>query len=149
MHRKKHPKRVSVHAEIAAQEKAAKKAEFLQWYEQGGALYFACHKIGLSADTINRWRKEDAEFDGAIIETYERSTDNLKVTAYIRAMKSSDNLLMFLTKQRDPSYRDHFTMDGRHLHAGAISNPSKVPPSVQAAVDALSLDLVKKMAEKL
>lgn len=112
-------------------------------------MYWAASKIGLSKDTVDRWRKEDPAFDDAVIETYERTTDVLKVTGYTRALKGSDVLLMFLTKQRDPTYRDHFTMEGRHLHGGAIASTNKVPPSVQAAVDAMALDLVKKMAEKL
>jgi len=112
-------------------------------------MYWSAHKIGLSYDTIARWRKEDPEFDNAVIDAYERTTDNLKMTGYIRAMKGSDNLLMFLTKQRDPSYREHFGIESRNFHTGSIANPSKVPVSVQAAVDAIALDLVKKMAEKL
>ena len=63
--------------------------------------------------------------------------------------KGSDNLGMFFLKQRDPSFRDTYGIDARHLHAGAIGMPAKVPAAVQAAVDAISIDLVKKMAEKL
>ena len=116
-------------------------------------MYWSAAKIGRSADTIARWRKEDPAFDEAVLTAYERSGDNLKLTAYLRAMKGtskgSDTLMMFLIKQRDPSFRENYEINARHLHAGAIGTPSKVPPVVQAAVDALSLDLVKKMAEKL
>ena len=140
----------AVHAEVL---KKAKKEEFLRFYRQGGALYFAAERAGTSPDTIERWRKDDAQFDMDVVNAYQWSTDQLKTTAFLRAMKGtsrgSDSLMMFLIKQRDPSFRESFGIDARHMHAGAISNPSKVPTSVQAAVDALSLDLVKKMAEKL
>lgn len=134
-------------AEAAEREKAKQKENFLHWYRQGGAIYWSAAKIGLSVDTIDRWRTADAVFDKAVLDAYADSTDTLKMTAYMRALKGSDNLLMFLTKQRDPSFRDHY--EARLFHGGSIANPSRVPASVQAAVEALSLDLVKKMAEKL
>lgn len=130
-------------------ERANLKKRFLKWYEKGGALYWAAAKINRTAETIGMWRKDDADFDAAVLNAFEKSTDKLKVTAYERAIAGSDNLLMFLTKQRDPSYRDRFGIDGTHLHAGVIANPTRVPPAVQAAVDAMSVEAVKKIIEKL
>lgn len=129
--------------------KAKTKEKFLRWYEKGGAIYWAATKAGVSHDTIDRWRKEDPDFDNAVIDAYAKSTDTLKITAFTRAINGSDNLTMFLIKQRDPSFREHFGVQASHLHAGAIATTNKVPVSVQAAVDALSLEIVKKMAEKL
>lgn len=87
------------------------------------------------------------------MKAFQRSTDNLKMSAYLEAMKGtsrgSASLKMFLIKQRDPSYRESFGIEGRHFHAGAIATGGKVPPAVQAAIDAVALDLVIKMAEKL
>ncbi len=37
----------------------------------------------------------------------------------------------------------------KHLHAGVVGNPPKVSPKVQQAADALSVEQLKKMAEKL
>ena len=140
-------------AEKTAIEKAQLKAEYLRWYEQGGAMYWAAAKINRSVDAIADWRREDPAFDQAVMTAYQRSTDALKMTAFMRAMKGqskgSDNLMMFLIKQRDPSYRDSFGIDARHLHTGSVGQPAKVPPAVQAACDAVALDLVKKMAEQL
>jgi hypothetical protein len=137
----------------AAAKKAAIKEQFLVFYRQCGTIYWSAERAGVSKDTIEDWRKDDAAFDLAVANAYDWSTDQLKTTAYARAMKGqskgSDTLMMFLIKQRDPSYRESYGIDARHLHAGSIANPAKVPASVQAAVDALSLDLVKKMAEKL
>lgn len=137
----------------AAVKKAQLKAEFLNWYEKGGAMYWAAAKIGVSKDTVDRWRTSDAEFDEAVLTAYQRSTDTLKQTAYLRAInglsKGSDTLMMFLIKQRDPSYRESFGLDARHLHAGAIANPTRVPAPVQAAVDAMSIEAVKKLLENM
>lgn len=129
------------------------KKRFLRHYERGGAIYMAAARIGRSADTIENWRKEDPDFDLAVISAFEKSSDLLKQTAYERALKGqskgSDNLMMFLIKQRDPSYRESYGVSATHLHAGSIASPSKVPASVQAAVDALSVEMLQKMAEKL
>ncbi len=147
-----HPDNKSGAKEEATQKRATMD-KFLEAYEQGGAMHWAAAQANISVATIERWRAEDADFDLAVLSAYDRSTDKLKLTAYLRAMKGdskgSDSLMMFLIKQRDPSFRESFGIQGTHLHAGAISNPTKVPASVQAAVDAVALDLVIKMAEKL
>lgn len=154
MRQRKHtPPRPLSRVENVEAIKKSLKEQFLTWYEQGGALYWAAAKIDRSVETISRWRKEDPAFDEAVLTAYERSTDNLILTAYLRAMKGTsrgaDTLMMFLIKERKPSFRENFELNARHLHSGAVGSPTKVPPVVQAAVDAVAISLVTKMAEKL
>lgn len=131
---------------------ALKKAEFLAEYEKYGTITHAARAIGYERRHILRWREEDPVFDVAVQDAFEVNTEHLEQTLFQRALKGtskgSDSLGMFLMKKRKPEYRERFGLDASHLHAGSISNPSKVPPTVQAAVDAMSIEAVKKIIEK-
>ncbi len=129
------------------------KAAFIEHFKKGGALYWAASKIGRSADTIENWRKEDPDFDTDVVAADKQVTDTLVLTAFQRAIqgssKNADALLMFLIKGREPKYRDHFNLDARHLHAGAIGTSAKVPTEVRELLKGWGKELLKTMAEKL
>ncbi|HEY5234799.1 MAG TPA: hypothetical protein VIJ14_01365, partial [Rhabdochlamydiaceae bacterium] len=73
MPRKKFKTRPRIsNAETAKALKEQKKKEFIEQYEIGGAMHWAAAQIGLSADTIARWRKEDVKFDLDILDAYDR-----------------------------------------------------------------------------
>lgn len=86
---------------------------------------------------VYRWRQNDSEFHDAFEEARTCGAEILKDEAHRRAhegveqavwyqgevagyvQKYSDTLLMFLIKQADPSYREHFQVD----HGNANSRP--------------------------
>lgn len=86
---------------------------------------------------VYRWRQKDAEFHDAFEEARTCGSEILKDEAWRRAhdgvqqavwyqgegvgfvQKYSDTLLMFLIKQADPSFREHFLID----HGNANSRP--------------------------
>ncbi len=143
----------SAKAKELATHTARKKAEFLKEYEKYGTITHAARAIGYERTSILRWREADPEFDSACEAAFEVNTEHLEKTIFQRALKGvsrgSDSLAMFMLKKRKPQYRETFGIEGRHVHGGAIGTPSKVHPAVQTAVDAMALDLVIKMAEKL
>ena len=50
---------------LAQQNRAAKKAAFLQGLREDGTLGATCKRTGLSESTIYRWRRDDPEFNQA------------------------------------------------------------------------------------
>lgn len=59
-----------------AEERKMKKQEYLEAYEQSqGLQYLSAHKIGVTVDTINAWRKKDKKFDKEINDIDERVGD--------------------------------------------------------------------------
>ena len=115
------------------------KKTFLEEYGKVGNIWYCAQKVGVDRRTILRWRKADKEFAKAVSAKHDDSTDFLKLTAYQRAIsgtsKASDSLLMFLIKQRDPSFRER-----GHLKEGTASGAE------QLAAIAKSLDGFVSMA---
>ena len=86
---------------------------------------------------VYRWRKEDQEFHDAfeeartcgievlIDEAHRRAYEGIEKPIYYlgdeiaRLKQDSDTLLMFLIKQSDPTYREHFQID----HGNVGSRP--------------------------
>lgn len=61
---------------LTAEERKLKKKEFLEAYEKSqGLQYLSAHKIGVSPQTIDNWRKKDKKFDQAIKDIDERVGD--------------------------------------------------------------------------
>lgn len=63
--------------------------------------------------------ERDADFAEAMRRASERATETLIAKAWERAVDHSDTLLMFLIKQRDPSFRE----TTRHEHSGRDGAP--------------------------
>lgn len=63
---------------LAQQNRAAKKAAFLQGLREDGTLGATCKRTGLSLSTVYRWRKEDPEFNTSCEEwLHEELVDTL------------------------------------------------------------------------
>ena len=93
---------------------------------EGGRVKQACAKAGLNVFTFYKWQRKDEKFKAAVDEAKRRTLDLLQAEAYRRAVEGndkpiiykgeitgyykeySDNLIMFLMKQLDPSYRENF-----------------------------------------
>ena len=92
----------------------------------GGSIRKAAERAGISTSSHYRWLEKGDDYKDAFQVAYERSTKVLESEAIRRAtgyekplvykgevtgyvQEHSDLLLMFLLKQRDPSYRDNHT----------------------------------------
>ena len=115
------------------------KKTFLEEYGKVGNIWYCAQKVGVDRRTILRWRKADKDFAKAVSAKHDDSTDFLKLTAYQRAIagtsKAADSLLMFLIKQRDPTFRER-----GHLKDGGGT------PAEQLAAIAKTLDGFVSMA---
>ena len=105
-----------------------KKRMFLQAFiANGGNISDAAECAGMSTSTHYQWLDKDSVYRQAFEQAVDESTDTLIGEAVRRATvgdeqpvyhkgeligyrnTKSDNLLMFLLKQRDPSFRDNYT----------------------------------------
>lgn len=92
----------------------------------GGSIRKAAERAGISTSSHYTWLEKQDNYRAAFELAYQKSTEVLegeairrafgfekpivyrgKVTGYVQ--EYSDNLLMFLLKKRDPSYRDNYT----------------------------------------
>ena len=84
-----------------------KKRVFLEIYRDAGTMREAAERADIYVGTAYDWIRQDAEFRDALEIARQEAGEALIREARRRAMKSSDNLLMFLIKKWDPSYRDN------------------------------------------
>lgn len=102
---------------------------FLEAYELLGNSGRSCKCANVSTTTYNKYVKKHPAFEAEVNAAYERATQRMIDEARRRAVEGvaepvyqggvlvgtkqrySDNLLMFLTKQRDPSFRDRVTLE--------------------------------------
>lgn len=116
--RKKSGGRLPVVAEKAVRENQM--ATFLREYGKSGKMQHSAGVAGISCRTVQKWRKDHPEFDEQYEDAHQRYIDMLKTAAIHRATVGvtnpgkfgdittySDNLLMFLLKQADPSFKDN------------------------------------------
>lgn len=67
----------------------------------------AARSAGVGRTSLFDWRRDDPEFDAQVLAAVEEGTDSLITVARNRAKEKSDLLMIFLLKQRDPSFRDN------------------------------------------
>ena len=84
-----------------------KKRLFLEIYRDAGTMREASERAEINVSTAYDWIRQDTEFRDALEIARQEAGEALIREARRRAMKSSDNLLMFLIKKFDPSYRDN------------------------------------------
>ena len=84
-----------------------KKRLFLEIYRDAGTMREAAERADIYVGTAYDWIRQDGEFRDALEIARQEAGEALIREARKRAMKSSDNLLMFLIKKFDPSYRDN------------------------------------------
>jgi hypothetical protein len=78
------------------------KKRYLAALAKGRAPTVAARMAGLARSTVYKWRGEDVEFAAAWADCVEQGLDLLEDRAYQRAMKGSDQLLMFQLRARRP-----------------------------------------------
>ncbi len=144
---KSHPKTRSIVDDIGLLKK-----KYLELLSDTGLLGHTADKIGRDIATIKRWREADPDFDQAVMDLYEKSTQRLRENIFLRAQNPNDRfsaiLAMFEMKRRDPSYRDHLNLNAKHLVAGSMSTPSKTDSSTRDILKAMTKELLKELAQK-
>lgn len=83
-----------------------KKLAFLDAYNRFITPAHTCQAIGVSLNTFYLWLNSDPKFSQAFQIVERHLTDRLVRVAAARAIKGSDNLLMFMLKARDPRFRE-------------------------------------------
>ncbi len=78
------------------------KKRYLAALAKGRAPTVAARMAGLARSTVYKWRRDDVEFAVAWADCVEQGLDLLEDRAYQRAMKNSDQLLMFQLRARRP-----------------------------------------------
>ncbi len=124
-------------APIADWQTRSKLVKFIAELELAGRVDLACKKAKAARGWVYKWRSNDPEFADEWEAAKRVGKEMLKDEAYRRAYdgvdepryhqgeicghvkKYSDTLLMFLIKQADPTYREHFQVD----HGNAGSRP--------------------------
>lgn len=108
----------------------AERGRFLKALKEGNTVLDAADAAGRSARTFYRHREADQAFADAWAEAEKLSTQGLEKEARRRALDGSDNLLMFLLKKRDPSYRERASVEIsgsiQHQHEHKVVSASAV-----------------------
>lgn len=105
-----------------------KKPLFLKAYYDQFTVTHTCGAIGIARRTFYAWMEDDKNFNKAFNIVERSITERMMRTAMARGIRGSDNLLMFMLKYRDPSFRDK---------AIAELDPKTVDKLVNTFVDAL------------
>lgn len=83
------------------------KSVFLEHFAQMGNISKACDAAGISRRVVYSWQEKDEQFAAAFQESNIIATETLEAEAWRRAKDSSDTLLIFLLKARNPArYRE-------------------------------------------
>lgn len=117
---------------------AAKKRRVLELVAQGHTQGMAAEAVGVGRMVITRAKQADPEFAEAFQQAWEAGLDPMLDEARRRAVDGvedfrldrdgnehpirnySDNLLMFLIKQRDPSFRENHRVEISGIGGGAV-----------------------------
>lgn len=83
-----------------------KKVAFLDNFNRFVTPAHTCQAIGIAIPTFYLWLHNDQAFADAYQIVERHLTDRLVRIATSRAIRGSDNLLMFMLKARDPRYRE-------------------------------------------
>lgn len=95
---------------------AKKRDALIAALAEGLSVRGACHVAGLGKTAFYSWVKDDPDLAAEIEAATDDGTDFLEDVARMRAIESSDTLLIFLLKSRRPEkYRE----TSRHEHTGA------------------------------
>lgn len=132
---------------------------------QGLSLTRAAEKAGYTPVSVLNWKKRDEAFAEGIATARLAGTNALidearrrgyagvnkpvfhkgKICGHIR--EYSDTLLMFLIKQRDPSFRENFTLNGqiehRHTHEHVLRSANERAMAALAQARALPAPTVE------
>ncbi len=123
---------------------------FIKALEHHGNATYALKKANAARGWIYYWRQKDQEFRDAFEEARSCGLEILRDEAHRRAyegvsqevwhqgdvcghvQKYSDTLLMFLIKQSDPSYREHFQIDHGNVGSRPFIFQMALHPGAQA-----------------
>jgi hypothetical protein len=94
-----------------------RKAAFLESYVECGTRSGACRTVHITLSTVRAWEIRDPSFKAAMELAEENIIDDLEEEAIRRGKEKSDNLLIFLLKNKRPQ---QFTEKTETKHIFAI-----------------------------
>lgn len=100
--------------------KNIKKEEFLEQLRKIPIVQVCCEKVGLSRNSVYRWRKEDDEFYKAMVEAIvegEAFVTDMSESQLISLIKDKHFPAVHLwLRQHHPKYKDKVEITGRLIH---------------------------------
>ena len=91
---------------------------FLDAFVKTGTILGACRRIGISRETVRKWRRDDAAFEKLFQDADLDITETLETKSMSMAMAGDGTQLIFLLKARNPKkYRDFVKVE----HAGEVT----------------------------
>ncbi len=111
--------------------------DFFGILAEGGSVTKAARAIRMSRVYLYEVRASDPAFAARWDDAWQQGSETLVDVAVSRGVDKSDNLLMFVIKQRLPEFRDSMSLK----HSGDAENPIVTeqrtnPGAVKAAEDA-------------
>jgi DNA-binding XRE family transcriptional regulator len=122
--------------------KSNKKEEFLAELRRIPIVQVACEKVGLSRNTIYRWRKEDKEFSQVMVDALAEGEDlvNDMGESQLLAMIKDKNwaAISFWLRHRNPKFRERLEVTAN------IQSPQEELTAEQQEVVARALELARQ-----
>lgn len=112
------------------------KKAFLEEYERHGTMTAACRRVGIKVADVRRWVQSDPQFAEAYQDADDSISDDLEEEAIARAKEGSENLLMFLLKNRKPGkFKDIVVNVHEHRHEIVDGARSKLKARLDKLVE--------------
>lgn len=100
--------------------KTRKKEEFLEQLRKIPIVQVCCEKVGVSRNSVYRWRKEDDDFNKAMAEALaegEAFITDMSESQLISLIKDKHFPAVHLwLRQHHPKYKDKVEITGRFIH---------------------------------
>lgn len=100
--------------------KSKKKGEFVEQLKRIPIVQVACEKIGLSRNTVYRWRKEDKEFNKAMDDALaegEALINDMSESQLLTLIKEKNwSSISFWLRHRHPKYKEKVEISGQLIH---------------------------------
>ena len=114
-------------ARLGAAARAAAKAEVVELRGQAYTIRECASMVGVSRRTVQEWRQKDEKFAVALAEAEKDVRDFWVEKARVYALDDKKPLqgqmIMFMLKKEDPSYRDNHKVE--HIVSGGLQSALK------------------------
>jgi len=105
--------------------KDKKKNEFLEQLKKIPIVQVSCEKVGLSRNTIYRWKKDDEEFSKAMDEALaegEALVNDMSESQLLSLIKDKNwSAISFWLRHRNPKFRDRVEVTTRIQDVGMLT----------------------------
>ncbi|MCE9585621.1 hypothetical protein K8Q94_03315 [Candidatus Nomurabacteria bacterium] len=106
--------------------KTRKKDEFLEKLKKIPIIQVSCEQIGLSRNTVYRWRKEDEvfrkEMEIALQEGEDLVNDMSENQLLVLIREKNWSAISFWLKHRNPKFRERVEVSGKIINESPVLN---------------------------